>query len=72
MPTYEGSGTENLRGQQTIKSSSPISSPSADGKPAGGTENLGTTTVTKRAAINSTPSKSKNSPMPQHFNDDAV
>ena len=37
---YESPGTENLRADPTVKSGTPVASPSGSGEDAGGTENL--------------------------------
>lgn len=47
--TYTGSGTEPLRSNPTTKASPPAAQNRNPGKPAGGTEDLGTRTMTLAA-----------------------
>lgn len=47
--TYTGSGTEPLRSNPTTKASPPAAQNTSPGKPAGGTEDLGTRTMTLAA-----------------------
>lgn len=39
MPSYESPGTANMRADPSVKSATPITSPSGAGKSVGGTEN---------------------------------
>ena len=61
MPNYTSPGTENLRADAKVKAGADTASPSGSGKDAGGTANLGTSAVTKRAEANSTPGSAKGS-----------
>lgn len=71
MPSYESPGTENLRADYRSHAATPNASPSAAGTNAGGTANLGATTVTKSNPGKAMPSGTAKDVRPagvQHFN----
>jgi hypothetical protein len=61
MPSYESPGTANMRADPSVKSATPITSPSGAGKSVGGTENKRANEQTKQAAFHPTPSGGKDS-----------
>ena len=73
MASYESPGTENLRADASVKAGADTASPSGSGKDAGGTANLGTSAVTKRAEIKQAVAPQRSIDIPggvQSFDDD--
>jgi hypothetical protein len=73
VPNYQSDGMENFRANPTQRESpGPQSTPSTQGKPAGGTDNLRANYKCYHDAPNQTPTGGSGPSTPQHFTDDKV